>query len=158
MRRFAALAAGTLIAMVMAGPALATAPSTDHQRFTTDAYVVAECDGYDVLEQDHVDITIQTYFDRNGDVSRMIFHSSDTGIVWRSDTDEQLATYADAGGTFTQTSDGRFIWTGVHNAWTLTDGTTIRDAGRVVVAEVSPGQFERVFAAGHLPEPDPCSW
>jgi len=152
------LVAACLLIFALAGPVSAAQP--DHQRFsfTTDPYVLAECEGYDVVEQDEVELAIVTYFDRSGDVVRDVFHSATTGIAWRTDTGAQLATYRDNGGTFTATSIGTFTFTGVHNEWTLGDGTVIRDVGRVVVAEVAPGDFERIFDAGQFPEVDPCTW
>ena len=49
----------------------------------------------------------------------------DPGVVWRSDTNEQLATYRDQGGIFIATSDNTFTFTGIHNAWTLNDGPRV---------------------------------
>jgi hypothetical protein len=158
MRRVATGLAIALITLAAAGPVGAASPETELLTFTTDPYLIAECDGYDVLEQDDVSIRILAFFDRNGDFVREVFHSTTSGVVWRSDTGELVATYSDAGGTFTATAQNSFTWTGVHNEWTLTDGTVIRDVGRVVVAEVAPGEFERTFEAGRIPEPDPCSW
>ena len=158
MRRMATGLAITLITLAAAGPVAAVAPETELVSFTSDPFVIAECDGYDVLEQDDISIRILAYFDRDGEFVREVLHATNSGVVWRSDTHELLATYSDAGGTFTATAENTFTWTGVHNEWTLTDGTVIRDVGRVVVAEVAPGEFERTFEAGKIPEPDPCSW
>jgi hypothetical protein len=151
-----AIAAGVL-ALAVAGPALAAAPERSVDQFTTDPYVFAECDGYDVIEQDVVDTEIYSYFDSEGNWLRDVFHAATSGVVWRSDTGAQIATYSDAGGTFTATSENVFTWTGNHSGWTLNDGTHIKFVGRVVVAETENG-FERIFAAGQQPDFDPCDW
>lgn len=158
MHRILTLAAASLLTLALAGPTLATQPGSETVTFTSDPYVLGECDGYDVLEQDQVSMRVRTFVDRSGDVVREVTHATDVGDVWRSDTGARLATYSDAGGTFTVRANGTFTWTGVHNRWTLVDGTVIKDRGRVVVAEVAPGEFERVFEAGKIPEIDPCAW
>jgi thioredoxin reductase len=158
MRRIAATVAGSFLMLTVAAPVMASPPSGETVTFTTDPYVIAECDGYDVVEQDDVSMRIRDFVDRTGAVVREVTHATDTGVIWRSDTGVQVATYADAGGTFTSRADGTFTWTGVHNRWTLTDGTVIKDRGRVVVAQVAPGDFERIFEAGKIPEIDPCTW
>ncbi|HJW22755.1 MAG TPA: hypothetical protein VJ506_10025 [Candidatus Limnocylindrales bacterium] len=157
-RRLTGSAAGALLALALATPTMAASPSRDQQAFVTDPYVLAECDGYDVLEQDTVSIAVDTFYDSAGNVLRTVLHANDHGIVWRSDSGAQLATYTDAGGTFTMTADGKFVFTGVLNTWTLTDGTTFRDVGRIVVAEVAPGEFEPIQVAGTFENADPCDW
>ncbi len=157
-RRLGMLAATAAMMLAAAAPVAAAA---SHERwidtFTTDPYVLAECEGYDVIEQDDAYFVIDSYFDRDGNWLRDVFHASTTGTVWRSDTEAQLATYGDAGGTFTTTSRDRFTWTGIHGVWTLTDGSTVTFVGRVVV-EVIDGSFERTFGAGSYDDLDPCSW
>ena len=157
MRRVMGLAGAAVIALAVAAPAAASAPEREVFAFTTEPYVFAECEGYDVIEQLDVYSSVVRYFD-GGEVVREVTHSSTTGRDWRSDTGEQLATFSDAGGTFTASADGTFTWTGKHSAWTLADGTVIKFVGRVVVEEVEPGVFERTFGAGSYDELDPCSW
>jgi len=156
-RRLGPIIGAGILLLAMAGPAAATAPERTIEEFTTDPYLFAECDGYDVIEQDDVQIRIQSYFDANGDWLQDVFHSASTGSVWRSDTGAQIATYFDAGGTFTASAANVFTWTGVHAAWKLSDGTRVVLVGRVVVAETENG-FERVFVAGQQPDFDPCDW
>lgn len=99
------------------------------------------------------------YYDNAGEFIREVNHSSTTGTYWRTDTGEQIATYTDVGGIFTATADTTFTFTGIHSEWTLSDGTAIRFVGRVVIAEVEPGVFERIFDAGKTShEFDPCTW
>jgi hypothetical protein len=158
-RSIALLPVLAVLALAAASPAAANSPEFHTVTFTTDPYVLAECDGYDVMEQLDVSMRIQVFFDRNGEVLREVTHATDSGIDWRSDTNEQLATYSDAGGTFTAAVNNVFTWTGIHNLWTLTNGEVIRGVGRVVVAEVAPGDFQRIFEAGSIPDDvDPCSW
>jgi hypothetical protein len=157
-RSFALVPVAAILALAAACPAAASSPEFDTVTFTTDPYVLAECDGYDVMEQLDVSIRVQVFTDRNGQFLREVDHATDSGIDWRSDTNEQIATYSDAGGTFTAAVNSVFTWTGIHNQWTLTDGTVVRGVGRVVVAEVAPGDFQRIFEAGSIPDPDPCSW
>ena len=152
------LLAAAAVLVAAATPAAAQAPDHWMNAFTTDPYVIAECSGYDVLEQDVVSTRGVDFFDRNGEFTRSVSHSASTGVVWRSDTGAQLATYRDRGGIFVQTADNVFTFTGIHNWWTLTDGTVIRDLGRLVVAEVAPGEFEVVFDAGQHDDRDPCLW
>ena len=158
MRRLHIPAIGLAISLVAVSPVLAKAPDRWVDQFTTDPYVIAECDGYDVLEQDVVNTDQVDFFDHTGDFVRHVSHSASTGVVWRSDTNEQLATYRDQGGIFIATSDNTFTFTGIHNAWTLNDGSVIRDLGRTVFAEVAPGDFEVVFDAGRHDDRDPCTW
>lgn len=158
MRRLHIPAIGLAIGLAVVSPVLAGAPVRWLDRFTTDPYVIAECDGYDVLEQDVVRADQVDFFDRTGNFTRHVSHSASTGVVWRSDTNVQLATYKDQGGIFTATSDNVFTFTGIHNAWTLNDGSVIRDVGRIVFAEVAPGDFEVVFDAGRHDDRDPCTW
>lgn len=158
MRLLMGLAAAGVLVLAMAAPTAASAPGREVVQFTTDPYTLAECDGYDVIEQLDVRAVIDRYVDRDGNVIREVTHSSTAGIDWRSDTGEQLATFSDTGGTFTATSDETFTWTGIHSAWTLTDGTVVKFVGRIVVAEVEPGVFERTFSAGSYDELDPCGW
>jgi hypothetical protein len=158
MRQMITLGLAGAMVLIVAAPAAAAQPAMDLLSFTTDPYVIAECDGYDVMEQVDVTILEMDFFNSSGDFVRHVAHAASTGTEWRTDTGAVLATYQDAGGTFTATADNVFTWTGIHNQWTLTDGTVIRDVGRVVVAEVAPGEFERIFEAGSIPEPDPCTW
>jgi hypothetical protein len=156
-RRLGSIIEAGALVLAVAGPVAATAPERFVEQFTTDPYVLAECDGYDLIGQDVVDNEIHAYFDKDGNWLRDVFHAATTGTVWRSDTGEQIATYSDAGGTFTATSENTFTWTGIHGSWTLSDGTQIKFVGRVVVAETENG-FERIFTAGQQPDVDPCSW
>jgi hypothetical protein len=158
MRRMTSLGLAGAMVLIVAAPAAAAKPARDVLQFTTDPYVIAECDGYDVMEQVDVNIREMDFFDKSGNFVRHVSHAASTGVEWRSDTGALLATYQDAGGTFTATANNVFTWTGIHNQWTRTDGTVIRDVGRVVVAEVAPGDFERIFEAGSIPEPDFCTW
>jgi hypothetical protein len=158
MRRTIAAGAAVVLLAFAAAPVAAMAPEQGFDSFVTDPYVIAECDGYDVMEQMTIYVRYVVYLDRDGDFVREVAHATNSAVEWRSDTDEQLATYRDAGGTFSATAGATFTWTGIHNEWTLASGEVIRDVGRVVVAEVAPGEFERVFEAGQLPETDPCTW
>jgi hypothetical protein len=158
MRRLLTPVMGLAMALAVVSPAAASAPARWLDEFTTDPYVIAECDGYNVMEQVDVHIAQFDFFDQNGDLARHVSHAASTGVDWRSDTLEQVATYSDQGGIFIATSDNVFTFTGIHNAWTLNDGTTLRDLGRLVVAEVAPGDFEVVFDAGRHDERDPCTW
>jgi hypothetical protein len=158
MRRVMGLAGAALIALAVAAPVAASAPEREVISFTTEPYIFAECDGYEVIEQLNIHSVIDRYFNAAGEVTRQVNHSSTTGVDWRSDTGDQLATFSDAGGTFTATADNTFTWTGNHGAWTLTDGTTVKLVGRVVVEEVEPGVFERTFGAGSFDDVDPCTW
>jgi hypothetical protein len=157
-RRLASLAAGGALAIALAGVASAAPPHQEWNQFTTDPYTIAECDGYDLIEQDVVNVHVASFVNSDGEETRFVNHSTSTGFIWRSDSLQVVATYQDAGGTFTAGPGNVFTWTGVHNDWRLADGTRIRDVGRVVVAEVAPGEFQRVFEAGRIPEPDPCTW
>jgi hypothetical protein len=152
------MAIGLLMTVAAVSPVAAGAPARSVDVFTTDPYVIAECDGYDVMEQIDVHAVQFDFFDLNGDFTRHVTHSASTGIDWRSDTNEQVATYKDQGGIFVATSDNVFTFTGIHNAWTLNDGTVVRDLGRIVFAEIAPGDFEVVFDAGRHDDRDPCSW
>ena len=158
MRRLVTMAIGLFMTVAAISPVAAGAPARSVDVFTTDPYVIAECDGYDVLEQVDVHIDQFDFFDLNGDFVRHVSHSASTGVDWRSDTNEQVATYKDQGGIFIATSDNVFTFTGIHNAWTLNDGTVIRDLGRIVFAEVAPGDFEVVFDAGRHDDREPCDW
>jgi hypothetical protein len=158
MRRVMGVVGAGVIALAFAGPVAAGAPERDAFTFTTDPYVFAECDGYDVIEQLDVRVSVDRYLNADGDVIREVDHSRTTGSDWRSDSGVQLATFSDIGGTFTATASGTFTWTGNHSTWTLADGTMIKLVGRVVVQELAPGDFERTFSAGSFDELDPCSW
>jgi hypothetical protein len=158
MRRLLTPALGLLIALAFVSPAAARAPDRWLDEFTTDPYVIAECDGYDVMEQIDVHIDQFDFFDQTGGFVRHVSHAASTGVDWRSDTNEQLATYSDQGGIFIATADNVFTFTGIANAWTLNDGTVLRDLGRRVIAEVAPDDFEIVFDAGRHDEIDPCTW
>ena len=159
MRRMATGLAIAVFALRAAGPVGAAAPERESVYFTVGPSVFAECDGYDVLEILEVSAKLAGYFDNSGEFVREINHSSTTGTYTRSDTGEQLATFTDVGGTFTATPNPTFTFTGIHSEWTLSDGTAIRFVGRVVVAEVEPGVFERIFEAGKTShEFDPCTW
>ena len=158
MRRLTSTVIAILLTLTVLSPVAAAGPTVQNVSFTAGPYVFAECDGYDVMEQIDVEMRIVSYVDSSGSWVRDVTHGSSTGGEWRSDTGDQIATYSDAGGTFTAAADGTFTWTGIHNRWTTTSGLVIKDRGRVVVAEVAPGDFERIFEAGQIPEPDPCSW
>jgi hypothetical protein len=158
MRRVLAGGAAILLLALGAAPVMAAVPERGIDSFVTDPYVIAECDGFDVMEQTTVSVRWVSYFDQDGNWVRDVSHATDTAVDWRTDSGEQVATYSDAGGTFTAKVDGTFIFTGIHNAWTLRSGELVRDVGRVVVAEVAPGEFDRIFEAGQLPETDPCTW
>jgi hypothetical protein len=158
MRRLLTPAMGLVMALAIVSPVAAQAPDHWLDDFTTDPYVIAECDGYDVMEQIDVHIDWFAFFDQNGEFVRQVGHAASTGVDWRSDTNAQVATYSDQGGIFVATADNVFTWTGIHNAWTLNDGTVLRDLGRRVVAEVAPDDFEIVFDAGTHDEIDPCTW
>jgi len=151
-------AAAVALLAIAASSAAAAQPQREILEFTTDPYVIAECDGYDVVESVDVHAAIDSYVDRNGNWVRTVNHSSTTGVDWRSDTGEQIATYSDIGGTFTATADNTFTFTGIHAAYRTTSGATSRFVGRVVVAEIAPGDFELIFRAGHYDDIDPCSW
>jgi len=158
MRRIGSIGAAGLLLLAMAGPASAAAPEVFAESFVTDPYVWLECDGFDIMEQTTVSFRIYSYFDRQGNWLRDVGHYTDTAVEWRSDTGEQVATLSDAGGTFTATADSTFTWTGVHSEYTTRSGVVYRFVGRVVVAEVEPGEFERIFEGGQFAEIDPCSW
>ena len=158
MQRLLGIASGVLATIAIVGPVAATAPQRQVFNFETDPYVLAECDGYDVVEQLTVYSVVDSYFDANGGWVRDVVHSTTTGTDWRSDTGLQIASFSDAGGTFTARSNNTFTWTGNHSTWTTTDGRVFRNVGRVVVAEVAPGEFERIFAAGNLRDIDPCDF
>jgi hypothetical protein len=158
MRRLASWFGGIVLVATMAAPAAAAAPTIEDVAFTSDPYVLAECDGYDVIEQDQIQFRVMTFIDGDGNWKRTVTHGSDTGLAWRSDTGEEIATYRDAGGTFTASADGLFTFTGIHNLWITSSGAVVKDRGRVVVAEVAPGDFERIFEAGKIPDAEPCSW
>ena len=51
MRRLVPMAIGLFMTVAAASPVAAGAPARSVDVFTTDPYVIAECDGYDVLEQ-----------------------------------------------------------------------------------------------------------
>jgi hypothetical protein len=158
MRRLLTPAMGLVMTLAIVSPVAAQAPDRWLDVLTTDPYVIAECDGYDVMEQIDVHTEQFDFFDQNADFVRHVSHSASTGVDWRSDTNEQVATYNDQGGIFIATSDNVFTFTGIHNAWTLNDGTVLRDLGRIVFEEVVPGEFEVVFDAGRHDERDPCTW
>lgn len=158
MRRVMGFVGAGVIALAVAAPVAASAPERDAFTFTTDAYVIADCDGYDVMEQLTGRVVVVDFVGPGGDVIREVVHSSTTGLDWRSDTGAQLATFSDVGGTFTAAANGTFTWTGIHSQWKLADGTVVKFVGRVVVAEVEPGVFERVFGAGSYSDFDPCTW
>ena len=158
MRRLLTAGVGLVMSLTAVSPVVAGAPSRSLDEFTTDPYIIAECAGYDVLEQIDVHTDQVDFFDRSGDFVRHVSHSASSGVDWRSDTGEQVATYNDQGGIFIATSANTFTFTGIHNAWTLNDGTVIRDLGRIVFAEIAPGEFDVVFDAGRHDDRDPCLW
>ena len=101
MRRLTSTVIAILLTLTVLSPVAAAGPTVQNVSFTAGPYVFAACDGYDVMEQIDVEMRIVSYFDSSGSWVRDVTHGSSTGVEWRSDTGDQIATYSDAGGTFT---------------------------------------------------------
>ena len=66
MRRVMGLAGAALIALAVAAPVAASAPEREVISFTTEPYIFAECDGYEVIEQLNIHSVIDRYFNAAG--------------------------------------------------------------------------------------------
>jgi hypothetical protein len=148
-------AASSLVAMAIAGPAMATAPERFHDSGSGSEPGFIHCDGYDIdlYTTGSEDFTV--YFDDAGEVIKVLVRSRATDIftntvsgktVVNRGVFQQLFVRIDGTDEFTHSLTGfRFMGT------TPGRGLVLQDVGRI---EYRGDEEEIIFLAGqhHVPE------
>lgn len=139
-----------LIVVFLAGamPALATPP----ERFTAQAsgsFILAECDGFDVIDEYSGWFTITDFYDEHGDLERSAFHATMHDRIYNSATGFEVKnTYA-----FNQTFDpdtNEFFIRGLAYNVTVPDyGIVYFDAGLGIFVLVDGGFVEVKFSGNY---------
>jgi hypothetical protein len=160
---FAGLVVGLVLTGAVATPALARAPERTIE-VVSDAYTLAECDGFDVVEDNVVTLVVAVFKNRDGTDNREVTHADTDGVTMRvypDDSTIQVATYRDKGGIFIADADGTFTWTGIIDQFTLRDGTRLVNIGyqqfHVISWDPFEGEWLRDVGAYSL-DSDPCTW
>lgn len=159
----ATLLAALALVLVAAQPGLAGAP----ERWTEvieDSYVLAECDGYEVVQFNVVTLAVAAFEDRPNDEARVVTHADTVGVVRRVYEDGStldVATYRDRGGIFVEGPGDTFTWTGIIDRYELRDGTMLVNIGyqQLRVLSWDPFEAEWVRDVGRYTlDSDPCTW
>ena len=149
-------AASCLVAMAIAGPALAAPPERFHDSASGSEPGFVHCDGYDIDLDTTSSDDVTVYFDGSGEVIKVLVRSRATDILTNTVSGktvvnrgvfQQLFVRIDGTDEFTHSLTGfRFMGT------TPGQGLVLQDLGRI---EYRGQEEEVIFLAGQHHVPDP---
>ena len=152
-KRVFILAAGILavsgMMLLSTGVVHADKPFVEEFEFTDNGQPVGDCGDFLILAEGSGTGKLTTYFDRNGDPSRLLFQGRYRGTLTNSVTGFQLTDDPSVANIFvdlttdTQTNVGTF-----YNITLPGQGVVLFETGRIVFGE---GGFPTFIAGPHLP-------